>query len=110
MPLKPDATIADVLPDLGDAETYLCRVLEPLHANRHVGAVVRIGTSGSGAYPCFRICKLSPTGESILAAYNDNGTQFPTAEGVEHWSSKAMTLDEVKTLLGSVRSSKRKLR
>jgi hypothetical protein len=106
--IKPDATISDVVGSLVNAEEYIRKVLDFLHRAKDASVRVRIGTTGKGPYPCYRICKSGPDGaEIVIAAYNDNGTPFATSQRAECWSTQSMSLTEVAQLLGAVRTQKR---
>ena len=106
--IGPEDTIADVVPLLGNWEAYISQVLQTMHEMRraHGDVVVRIGITGTGSRPSYRIDR-TDTGETI-AAY-DAQTREPYQAGVdsENWSLRSMTLDEVAQLLGSLRSVKK---
>ena len=106
MAIAKNATIASVEPDLGAPETYVRQVLDIMYRFKHDRPAVRIGTSGKGLYPCYRIVAENPDGtERILGAFNDNGTPFPTVEeSSECWSTETMSLEDVAHTLGRIRS------
>ncbi len=59
----PDATIADILPDLADGEAYIRQVLITMRmCQKHYGdAWVRIGVTGKAAAPSYRIDRPDPS-------------------------------------------------
>jgi hypothetical protein len=100
-----DATLADVVASLVGPEAYVRKVLERLYQYKDSNPSVKIGVSGKGPYPRYRIvCTLPDGRESVLGAFNDNGTQVTTSESTgDSWSVKSSTIEEVKELLGKVR-------
>ncbi|MCJ2062532.1 hypothetical protein MKK63_07415 [Methylobacterium sp. J-088] len=102
-PYPPDATIADILPDLPDGEAYLRQVLVTMRmCQKHYGdAWVRIGVSGKAAPPSYRIDRSDPTSDGVervlFGAYggksHDRFTQTNTAE--TWWSSRALGMAEM---------------
>ena len=118
-----DATLADVIQT---PEDYLCAVLRHLHRCRKENGgnlVLRIGITGRGIVPHYRIdehsrWKLFDNEENdnfaAVAAFNGRNHEPLVTEGEEpellhdhNWSTRAMTFDEVKALLGSLRGIKR---
>jgi hypothetical protein len=135
--LDDDATLADVAGHLNAPAEYVRRVLENMwECKREFGAAsVRIGVMGEGRAPNYRIEYLSEwSGPSIFAVYNglghtkiedlgeinlddffnEDNSATPTKAvpdrlvHYDHWSSGAITLDEVQTLLGQLRQAKRR--
>jgi hypothetical protein len=102
------------MPTLSNPENYVAGVLSRLHEckSKHGNASVRIGTTGQGLIPYYRIVFTNIDGhsESIFGAYyGDNHNAFKTSESPNNtWSSTAMTFDEVQQLLGKIRGWKRK--
>lgn len=120
--LADDATIRDVKHSLLQPERYVRLVLSNIiAAEKEYGpVVVRIGITGTGQLPHYRIDRRSKLEifDSELVAYVAlqafNGrNHHPLAtvpEGEEgdilrdeHWSTAAMTREEVMTLLGEIR-------
>src|ERR1700733_8502472 len=103
--ISPDATIADVMPTLSNPDGYVSGVLGRLHECKvaHGNAAVRIGTTGRGLIPYYRVVfSNSSTGlEEIFGAfYGDNHAAFKTYESPSQtWSSASMSYDEVERLL-----------
>lgn len=99
MKLLSDATLSDVLPTLsGDKRVYVATVRHQMEkAQREYGPVhVRIGVTGNGSLPSFRIDR---TGAPPIA-FNANFHPFTDAELSEHaWSSRATTFADVDKLL-----------
>ena len=123
MPLAKDVILTDIPSSLRSPKEYVRRVLENMAGFRreHGAAVVRIGTTGSGVAPHYRIQKEnSRTGEFAAVVDNDEEGYFSAFHGSshkklplgsselrsEHWSVKAMTFEEVQQLLGSLRKGK----
>lgn len=108
--LPPDATIADVLPDLADGEAYLRAVLSTMRVcqKHHGDAWVRIGITAKGSAPSYRIDRPAAAsglsdgsdpaaGRAVFGAYggtsHDRFTQINTAE--TRWSSRALGMGEM---------------
>ena len=112
-PLSPDATIADVLPDLEDGEAYLRAVLATMRmCQKHFGdAAVRIGVTAKGGPPSYRIDRPAPDGAEALVLFgayggrsHDRFTQVNTAE--TRWSSRALGMAEMLALHDGFRRPK----
>jgi hypothetical protein len=107
-----NATIEDVLPTLKSPEGYVRGVFGHLHEckAKHGNAFVRIGTSGRGLIPYYRVvCKHEgDENETVFNAfYGDNHNSFKTVEASNGtWSSAAMSYEEVQNLLGKIRGWK----
>lgn len=106
-----NATIADVLPTLADQEDYVRRVLSTLSGMRreHGDVVVRIGVTGKGFLPNYRV---DHAGElSVPISAFDGATHKPFSEvasiDTDNWSTGSMTLDDVRGLLGRIRGLSR---
>ena len=110
-----DATIASVIDSIDNPEGYLRGVIgNMVHVrNEHGSAVVRIGVTGRGIYPHYRV---SPGDKSEallyelmeLVAYrgsnHENLKWDLTQLRGPHWSTREMTWDEVRELLARIRS------
>lgn len=116
-----DATIADVLPNLEDAEGYLRQVLVTMRmCQKHYGdAWVRIGVTGKATAPSYRIDRpdasatpsedgTTEAGVAIFGAYggrsHDRFTKVNTAE--TRWSSRSLGMAEMLALHDSLRRPK----
>jgi hypothetical protein len=103
-----DATIDDVMPTLNDPLGYVRGVLGRLHQCKqaHGDALVRIGTTGRGLIPYYRVVYGDGEGtEQIYGAYyGDNHAAFDTFKAPNNtWSTGAMTYDQVQLLIGKLR-------
>jgi hypothetical protein len=107
--LKSDATIKDVLPTLEKPEEYVRIVLGHLMACKrkpHLDPRVRIGITGTGKMPYHKIVYLTEAGtEGFFAAY-DGAHEFGGVIQDHTWSSAAMTITEVQSVLGDLRGFK----
>lgn len=119
--LSPDATIADVLADLEDAEEYLRRVLGNMRfcQKRHGDARLRIGVTGKrspgkGLAPSYRIDYSVPATEGDAAEpaiYNGlGGTSHSAFTPINvretNWSRGHATIQEVQKLYDGLRKGK----
>jgi hypothetical protein len=131
-----NATIADIVDDLNAPEEFVRQVLEHMEEcwRQHDAASVRIGVTGRGRAPYYRIeHQKSPS--SVFAVYRGlghkqiedlgerpaidifaflgEGPSKPEEQSPdhifidEHWSSRVMILDEVQKLLGQLRQRRR---
>ncbi|MGT2479690.1 hypothetical protein ACU4GR_14155 [Methylobacterium oryzae CBMB20] len=111
-----DATIADILPDLADAEDYLRQVLVTMRmCQKHYGdAWVRIGVTGRSPTPSYRIDRPDEAsrgdgaveaGRTLFGAYggrsHDRFTQVNTAE--TRWSARVLGMAEMLALHDGLR-------
>ena len=107
----PDATIADILEHLADADAYLRQVLATMRiCQKHYGdAWVRIGVTGKSEAPSYRIDRPDETaigdglveaGRAVFGAYggrsHDRFTQVNTAE--TRWSTRSLGMAEMLAL------------
>ena len=108
-PLRPDSTIRDVQPTLGAPEEYVRVVLGHLSAcfKQHGNAYVRIGITGSGAFPSHKVVYTNADGGEVLFKAYAERTPFDTEIHIHTWSSARMSVKEVQTLLGEIRGFKR---
>lgn len=112
--LPSDATLADVLPTLEDAETYLARMLGNMRfcQKRHGNARVRIAVTGKGPNPSYRVDYVKPVAPdpdgTVFDAYGGKAHYSFTAVNImeTNWSSRAMNLDEVLKLQAEFRKPK----
>ena len=120
--LARNATIADVRDDLVKPERYVRLVLSNIVAaeREHGPVVVRIGVTGTGQFPHYRIDRRDRheifdselTVDIPFQTINGRNHQplaiVPEGEEAdilrdEHWSNGDMTREEVMTLLGEIR-------
>jgi hypothetical protein len=135
--LPKSATISVIIGRLRDPEAYLRGVLNNmmLCKRQHGSAVVRIGTTGEGLIPHYRVepsaTELEALTPELLASTHEEveqhsthrlATYYNAYRGTSHekldwghrelqaesWSSQSMSLDEVRDLLGKVRDYKPK--
>lgn len=94
-----------MLARLGDRDAYVRNVLDTMRklARQNGPVVVRIGITGTGTRPSYRVDRADG---SVLAAF-DAQTHEPFTDvdvsGRENWSTGAMTFQEVEDLLRSIR-------
>ena len=124
-------TIRDIIPSLANAEEYVRNVLGHMAAfkRRQIEPVVRIGTTGEGIVPHYRIEPYSKKVETLddfdvevarnsLLGYIENVAAFNGRSHKkmnwgafnirgEHWSSGTMNFVEVQSLLGELRFGRR---
>jgi hypothetical protein len=127
--LPPDATFLDLTAPLPKREEYLRRVVQNLDGHgAHRGAItVRIGVAGQGISPHYkfetpmeyRLMNLQGTGEGRTAvipeafiiyhgASHEKMTAFQLEDVREsHWSTKAMSYDDVRTIFGRTQAERR---
>jgi len=99
MPPKilPNSTVASVWPHLAHPRQYVAGVrqrmmtCEKAHGNAHV----RIGVTGTGQKPCYRIFHLSGQNtEIVYGSYWDNHDPLDNGDAVTlSWSSASMKID-----------------
>src|SRR5256885_447543 len=103
-----DAIISDILPTLDEAEEYVRRVFGNMveYHKAHGDASVRVGTTGRGIAPHYRVQKeQSAIGEVFGNLEDDSSGYFVAFHGrnhkqldwgakelrSEHWSTRAMS-------------------
>ena len=121
-----DATIADIVDKLREPEEYVRRALGNFHdvLMQEPTAKIKIGVTGNGAYPNYKIDRLTPPPDDDpvrKALFPDgimrservfNGRTHrllvdPEKVRRENWSLRSMTFNELQTLLGQIRKVKR---
>ena len=105
--LPSDAVLDDVLATLHKPEEYVRIVLDNLYKceREHASCTMRLGITGEGKAPYYRIDYEDEDGSKGLFgsfAGKVAGQGIETHE--ETWSSKAMTKDEVTSVLGRLRN------
>ena len=101
-----DAILDDVLPTLQKPEEYVRVILDNLYKceREHASCSMRIGITGEGKAPYYRIDYVNEDGsEGLYGSFAGKiaGQGIDTHEAT--WSSRAMTKDEVATVLGKLR-------
>jgi hypothetical protein len=120
MNLSLDATIADLVPLLGDPEKYIRRALWNLHqcTKENSGAVLTIGVTGKGIYPHYKIgtvgdhLGLGITYNSPSKVFNGSThkemDQFTRDQiHAEHWSTQSLDLSDLRNVLAEFMKLKR---
>ncbi len=123
--LSPDATIADITHLLADAEEYVRRVMGnmvsgPYDRDR---AVVKIGVSGGGTAPNYRIeypaddqPDMVVLGHTFIVQPADtySGRSHKELSHLddlyrrdEHWSTRTMSFADLQNLIGSLRAKRK---
>lgn len=109
--LPSDATVRDVARD-----TYARGVLDNMwHCRKKVGEpVVRIGVTGIGVCPNYRIEYVDKIKDKIkiFGTYRGSGDHSPLFTGNEglrdeHWSTETMTLEDVAQLRSELQKAKK---
>ncbi|WP_244480968.1 hypothetical protein [Methylobacterium sp. Leaf102] len=105
MPKKiaPDSTIATVWPHLVHQRSYVAGVLNKVRLcnKEHGNAFVKIGVTGSGQKPCYRVFHLEADGsETIFGSYWDMHDTLENEHALNaNWSIAAMSYEEVHALM-----------
>ena len=117
------ATVKDILSSLQDSEEYVRGVLGNMISFKrtHAEPVVRIGTTGRGIVPHYRIEPAGSTGSpgdrfqefiDHMVAFSGRNHRAMAWDALdvrdEHWSTGAMTYDEIIGLIGELRGFQRK--
>lgn len=99
-----DATIDDVRDSLERPDEYVRVVLGNMSACRrkHGNAHVRIGVTGAGKVPYHKITYQYDKSEQLYDAF-DGVSPFAVAPDDLNWSTKSMSFDDVRNLLGEIR-------
>jgi hypothetical protein len=124
-----DAIVADVASGLDKPSEYVRHILANLWdcKGKHGNATVRIGVTGVGISPHYRIdylCELPEIGKMEVNFGAFDGRNHKVIRVIEeasvakdesvlmkeHWSERSNTLDEIAALLGELRNFKRKVR
>lgn len=99
--LPPDATIATVWPHLTHQRDYVRGVLQAMRRcnAKHLNSSVRIGVTGTGQKPYYRISYAPQDGGGeleIFDSFYDNHDPFESGfAATNNWSSRSMTFTEV---------------
>ena len=110
-----NAIITDVVDTLLQPEEYVRGVLQSMYEyERENGpSVVRIGVLGRGRQPNYCLEPITSVNHGERIDGQQNATHFQGSThrrvsdfGEENWSQEYMTLQEVSTLLGTIRRSR----
>jgi hypothetical protein len=123
--LPPDATLPDVLATLAKAEHYVRGMLENLYEckREHGSATARIGITGGGIAPHYRIDYSGPENKfniknAVFGAFDgrnhkiidwieEAGQLDGSVLKNEHWSTRSMSIRDVAAFLGQIRNFKK---
>jgi hypothetical protein len=105
MPAKipPNSTVASVWPHLAHPRQYVAGVrqkmmtCEKAHGNAHV----RIGVTGTGQKPCYRVFHLNDKNtETVYGSYWENHDPLDNGDAVTlNWSTVSMSFAEIDAYL-----------
>lgn len=97
--ISKDSTVASVWPHLADQRGYLAGVNHRLRVclDRHGNAFVRIGITGTGQKPCYRVFHRTDDGnEIIFGSYWDNHEPLENETALNsNWSSREMSYEQL---------------
>jgi hypothetical protein len=93
--LAKDATIASVWPLLANKRKYAAPVRHQLElaAKKYGNSHVRIGITGSGLKPCYRLFWLEGTTEKVIGSYWDNHQPLDVDDAVT--ATASMSFEEL---------------
>lgn len=98
-----DSTIATVWPHLTHQRDYVAGARHKAKQcyDKHGNAFVKIGVTGSGQKPCYRVFYRTAEGaEEIFGSYWDMHAPLDNEHALNtNWSIAAMSYDEVHTLM-----------
>lgn len=97
-----DSTIASVWDKLKNPREYVATVRHKMMtcAKMHGNAEVRIGVTGRGYQPCYRITFTEGDEERIYGSYWDNHQPLEREDAVnQNWSTASMSADEIDAFL-----------
>jgi hypothetical protein len=101
--IAPDSTLATVWPHLTHQRDYVAGVRHKAKQcnDEHGNAFVKIGVTGSGQKPCYRIFyKTDEGGDEIFGSYWDMHAPLDNERALNtNWSTAAMSFDEVHALM-----------
>lgn len=103
-----DSTIATVWPHLTHQRDYVAGALNKarLCNKAHGNAFIKIGVTGSGQKPCYRVFYKTANGsEEIFGSYWDMHDPLENEHAINtNWSTAAMTYEEVHALMAEKHS------
>ena len=100
--LDPNATIATIWHSLTYPRDYIANVRHKMLTckNLHGTSFVKIGITGSGQKPCYRITYTGPEGEVIYGSYWDMHDPLENEHEINgNWSLASMEFSEVDQLM-----------
>jgi hypothetical protein len=104
--IEPEATIASIQHLLADQEKFVRTVLGSMAKCRreHGNAFVRIGITGEGKVPYYKLIWDDGVGvEQLYGSFGGSVMDEKYKVHVDTWSTTRMSYKEVETLLGSIR-------
>jgi len=109
--LAKNVTLRDIRSKLSNRESYVAAAFGVVHraAREHGDIVMRLGVTGTGQAPNYRI--ETNSGEVLFAIDGSNHERWAAGErfdGADTWSQSVMTRTEVEELLGELRNFRRK--
>ena len=121
--IAPDATIADITHLLADAEEYVRRVMENMMSGPYDRdeAVVRIGVSGTGVAPNYKIEYPRDQPDLVVMGHTLRSQPAETHSGRSHkglrhlddlfrgerWSTRTMSFVDLQNLIGMLRAKRK---
>lgn len=101
--LPTDATIISIYDGLTYPSKYARGVLHKMLGcvRAHGNATVRIGITGTGQKPCYRVCYTDSAGnEQIFGSWWDMGDPLATEDAVnQNWSTRVVSHKELEDFL-----------
>jgi hypothetical protein len=99
-----DSTVATVWPHLAHPRQYVAGIRHKMMtcAKSHGNAFVRIGITGTGQMPCYRIFHQAgeQRAETIYGSYWDTHDPLEKEDAVNaNWSTASMSFEEIDALL-----------
>lgn len=98
-----NSTVASIWTRLTNQRDYVAGVRHKAERCRkvHGNAYVKIGVTGSGQKPCYRVSYMTADGaEKIFGSYWDMHEPLDNERAVNtNWSTAAMTFQEIHTLM-----------
>lgn len=102
-PISNDSTLRTVWPHLTHQREYVAGVRHKAERcnKEHGNAFVKIGVTGTGQKPCYRVFyKSEDSTEKIYGSYWDTHQPLDNEKAINtNWSTAAMTYDEVHLLM-----------
>ena len=101
--LSPAATIATAWPSLSNQRDYIANVRHKMLTckNKHGSAMVKIGVTGTGQKPCYRIWYYDSLGqEAVYGSYWDMHDPLVNEYAINNnWSTTSMDFEAVDQLM-----------
>lgn len=97
-----DSTVASVWSKLKNPRQYVAGVRQKMMtcAKQHGNAEVKIGVTGKGYQPCYRITYKVGDAEHIYGSYWDNHHTLEREDALnQNWAKASMATDEVDSFL-----------